>query len=562
MNMNESALREAVAPAQAASVDCGWGKVLFGRTFARRRELVEALLAERADERDIAYNVPEPHVTVAMAPQDLFVDPSYTYRLDLAASARAGAGGIRVRRATAADEPAVNRIYAARRMVPLRAGFLAGLDRATGVTVLVALNPADDAVVGVVMGIRHGAVFDDPERGASLWSLAVDPNAGCPGIGRALVDELAHGFRVARCAHMDLSVMYDNDEAAKLYESFGFVKREIYCVKKKNTINEPLYIRPEPHEAQLNIYAGIIVTEARRRGIRVSITDAASGIFELSHGGRTIKCRESLSELTSAVALSCCTDKALTSRMLTDAGLHAPAQQLADDAKSVREFLDRHGAVVVKPVDGEQGLGVHVDVSGPAEVESAIEDARQYSPNILIEEFCRGMELRVIVIGGEVVAAAERRPPTIVGDGESNIVTLIEKHSRRRAAATGGESSVPLDDETARCIRAAGHALFDIPHTGAEICVRHTANLHTGGTLHDCTDQLPGAIRAAALKAAEVLGIPVVGIDFIVDPADPERYVIIEANERPGLANHEPQPTAERFVDLLFPETRRSERLA
>ena len=560
--MNRSALLEQTDPIRPATVDCGWGKVLFGRTFPRCRDLVDALLAERANERDIAYNVPEPHVAVAMAPQELFVDPSYTYRLDLAASARVGTAGIDVRPATAADEPAVNRIYAARRMVPLREGFLAGLERAAGVTVLVALNPADGAVSGVVMGIRHGSIFDDPGCGASLWSLAVDPNAGCPGVGRALVDELAHQFREHRCAYLDLSVMYDNDEAAQLYESFGFVKREIYCVKKKNSINEPLYILPEPRELKLNIYTEIIVTEARRRGIRVSIIDAASGIFELSHGGRTIKCRESLSDLTSAVALSCCADKALTSRMLTEAGLCVPAQQLAEDPKSVREFLDRHGAVVVKPVDGEQGLGVHVDVSGPAEVESAIEDARQHSPNILVEEFCPGMEVRAIVIGGAVVAAAERRPPTIVGDGESNIVTLIEKHSRRRAAATGGESSVPLDDETARCIRTAGHALSDVPAAGEEICVRHSANLHTGGTLHDCTDLLPAAIRTAAIKAAEVLSIPVVGIDFIIDPDDPERYVIIEANERPGLANHEPQPTAERFVDLLFPETRKPDRLA
>lgn len=560
--MNESALREKTASAHAATVDCGWGKVLFGRTFARSRDLVEMLLAEREDERDIAYNVPEPHVAVAMAPQELFVDPSYTYRLDLASNARVATGGIEVRAATAADEPAVNRIYATCRMVPLRNGFLAGLEPATGVSVLVALNPADGAVAGVVMGIRHGAIFDDPESGASLWSLAVDPNAGCPGIGRALVDELAHRLRELHCAYLDLSVMYDNAEAMKLYESFGFVKREIYCVKKKNSINEPLYVLPEPRELKLSIYAEVIVTEARRRGIRVSIVDAASGIFELSNGGRTIKCRESLSDLTSAVALSCCADKALTARMLEEAGLRVPAQRLAEDSKSVRDFLDRHGAVVVKPVAGEQGLGVHVDVSGPAEVESAIEDARQYSPHVLIEEFCRGMELRVIVIGGEVVAAAERRPPTIVGDGESNIVTLIEKHSRRRAAATGGESNVPLDDETARCVRSAGHAWSDIPRAGAEICVRHTANLHTGGTLHDRTDMLPPGIRAAALKAAEVLSIPVVGLDFIVDPDDPEHYVIIEANERPGLANHEPQPTAERFIDLLFPETRKPARRA
>ena len=90
---------------------------------------------------------------------------------------------------------------------------------------------------------------------------------------------------------------------------------------------------------------------------------------------------------------------------------------------------------------------------------------------------------------------------------------------------------------------------------GQKLRVRETANLHTGGTLHDVTDELSPALRDVAERAARALGIPVVGLDLIVpDPAGDE-YVFIEANERPGLANHEPQPTAERFIDFLFPQT-------
>ena len=85
--------------------------------------------------------------------------------------------------------------------------------------------------------------------------------------------------------------------------------------------------------------------------------------------------------------------------------------------------------------------------------------------------------------------------------------------------------------------------------------MRKTANLHTGGTIHDVTARLHPALRRAAIEAAAAIDIPVTGLDFIVpDPGGPD-YAIIEANERPGLANHEPQPTAERFVDLLFPST-------
>jgi D-alanine-D-alanine ligase-like ATP-grasp enzyme len=87
------------------------------------------------------------------------------------------------------------------------------------------------------------------------------------------------------------------------------------------------------------------------------------------------------------------------------------------------------------------------------------------------------------------------------------------------------------------------------------IQVRDTANLHTGGTLHDVTDSLHTELANAALVAARALGIPVVGLDLIVAAADKPVYRVIEANERPGLANHEPQPTAERFIDYLFPQT-------
>jgi D-alanine-D-alanine ligase-like ATP-grasp enzyme len=93
----------------------------------------------------------------------------------------------------------------------------------------------------------------------------------------------------------------------------------------------------------------------------------------------------------------------------------------------------------------------------------------------------------------------------------------------------------------------------DVPAEGDEVVVRRTANLHTGGTIHDVTERTHPALIEAALKAARAIEIPVVGVDLMVkSPLDPE-YVFIEANERPGLANHEPQPTAVRFIDFLFP---------
>ena len=167
-----------------------------------------------------------------------------------------------------------------------------------------------------------------------------------------------------------------------------------------------------------------------------------------------------------------------------------------------------------------------------------------------------GEDLRIIVIGDEVVAAAVRRPPSIVGTGKHTVEQLIRKYSRRREAATGGESSIPIDDETRRCVRAAHFDMDSILDSGTSLTVRKTANVHTGGTIHDVTAELHPRLAQVAVAAATALDIPVVGFDFIVDAMDQSGYVVIEANERPGLANHEPQPTAERFIDLLFPQTK------
>ena len=105
-------------------------------------------------------------------------------------------------------------------------------------------------------------------------------------------------------------------------------------------------------------------------------------------------------------------------------------------------------------------------------------------------------------------------------------------------------------------MRDAGFDPEDVLPTGVELAVRRTANLHTGGTIHDVTSKLHPVLAEAAIQASRELDIPVVGVDLLVRDADQPDYVVIEANERPGLANHEPQPTAARFLDLLFPSTR------
>jgi GNAT-family acetyltransferase (TIGR03103 family) len=415
---------------------------------------------------------------------------------------------------------------------------------------------ADDdegAVIGTVTGVDHQRLFGDPEGGSSLWTLAVDPAAGLPGVGAALTSELASMFRARGRAYLDLSVTHDNTAAIALYEKLGFARVPVLAVKRKNAINEPLFTPAPETVDDLNPYARIIADEAMRRGIRVEVLDAETGEMRLSHGGRSVVTRESLSEFTSAVAMSRCDDKRLTRRIVSEVGVVVPRGRLATFDDRDHEFLSEVGDVVVKPTRGEQGKGITVGVGSAAELDEALTRAREQHPEVLIEQRAPGDDLRLVVIDGNVVAAALRMPAEVIGTGSHTVAELIETQSRRRAAATGGESRIPVDAVTAGTVRDSGWELDDVLPEGLRLRVRRTANLHQGGTIHDVTAEVNPALCQVAVTAAEAIGIPVTGIDLLVPDVTGADYVFVEANERPGLANHEPQPTAAAFVDFLFP---------
>ena len=609
---------------EAATLDCGWGRLVFGQTFADAAAVANALRAEAPGSRDICLYASDPHVVVGHAPNELFIDPSHTYRLELDQyrPRRRRISGVTVRTVEGLDDArAVNHLYLSNAMVTAPDERILENQQDPSFTYLIAEDAASGRVIGSVMGVDHVEAFDDPEGGTSLWCLAVDPNSSRPGVGEALARALAERFVELGRRSMDLSVLHDNLPAIRLYEKLGFRRVPVYCVKRKNPINEPLFVPGAvPGLDDLNPYARIIADEALRRGVEVEVLDAEWGELRLTSGGRSIVTRESLSELTSAIALSRCDDKRVTRRILVDAGLRVPDGVVATGGDTDLEALERFGSVVVKPARGEQGAGITVGVEDPDELRAAVARAGALCDHVLIEQRCDGDDLRIVVIDHHVVAAAVRRPAAVVGDSRHSVEELITAQSRRRAAATGGESTIPVDDVTAASasdgcsssvtswivppvcrlavprtstrspspgtepsvrpwsrstaatggestipvddvtaavLRDQGLTLGSVPGDGERVEVRGTANLHTGGTIHDVTDELHPSLADAAVVASRALDVPVTGLDLLVpDVAGPD-YVMIEANERPGLANHEPQPTAEAFIDLLFPTLRR-----
>ena len=259
---------------------------------------------------------------------------------------------------------------------------------------------------------------------------------------------------------MDLSVAHDNAAAIALYEKLGFARVPVMAVKRKNAINEPLFTHPPETVDDLNPYARIIADEAMRRGIWVEVLDAEAGEMRLSHGGRSVVTRESLSEYTSAVAMSRCDDKRLTRRLVAEAGIvvaRGPAghvRRAATTRSSTRWATSSSSRPAASRARASPSVSTVPTTwmrrwRGPA---SSI-------PEVLIEQRAAGDDLRLVVIDGKVVAAALRRPAEIVGTGHHTVRELIDAQSRRRAAATGGESRIPIDDVTEATVKEAGLVL-------------------------------------------------------------------------------------------------------
>ncbi len=214
------------AMANDVVLELGWGRLIFGQTFADAEQLAEVLRGETHGRRDICIYARESHVLVSLAPAELFIDPSHTYRLRFTEDDEPAppTSGFSVRPLTGAEEAdTINRVYVRCGMVPAPVDVIwDNQQHNDAVIYLVAVRDDDGSVVGTVTGVDHQLLFSDPEDGSSLWTLAVDPTSSLPGVGAALTRALADEFRARGRAYMDLSVAHDNTAAIALYEKLGF----------------------------------------------------------------------------------------------------------------------------------------------------------------------------------------------------------------------------------------------------------------------------------------------------------------------------------------------------
>jgi cyanophycin synthetase len=309
-----------------------------------------------------------------------------------------------------------------------------------------------------------------------------------------------------------------------------------------------------------------IVAAARRRDIPVARLDERNYV-RLGQGVHQRRIMASMTDLTSVVGVDAAQDKLLTLRLLENAGLAVPEHRCIESADDLRiAFLQMGPPVVLKPVNGHQGRGVAMSLLSLEELEQAYAGARTVCPGpFIMERQISGRAYRLLVVGDRLVAASERLLPAVEGDGEHTIqelVAILNRDPRRGPNHGFPLSWVVLDEEARATLHQQGWEESSIPPRGTRVILRQSANLSTGATARDVTDDVAPALAKEVIRAVRAVGLDIAGVDIVTPRLDQPLAVaggaIIEVNAAPGLRMHlypdqgTPRPVGDAIVEYLF----------
>ncbi len=295
----------------------------------------------------------------------------------------------------------------------------------------------------------------------------------------------------------------------------------------------------------------------------------SGSLVQLGHGVNQKRIRATMTSLTSSLAVDIASDKELTNRLLAAAGLPVPASEVVRRVDDAVRIARRIGyPVVVKPLDGNHGRGVAIDLRDEAAVRNAFDEAYEQSRRgyVLVESYIAGRDYRVLVIGGHMIAIAERVPAHVIGDGVKSVAALVEATNADPRRGVGHEkvlTRIEVNDAAVELVRAQGYEMTDVPPRGEMVKLALTGNMSTGGISIDRTFEAHPDNIDIAEEAARVVGLDIAGIDFlcpdITQPVRETGGAICEVNAAPGFRMHthptigDPQYVAKPVVDLMFP---------
>jgi cyanophycin synthetase len=315
-----------------------------------------------------------------------------------------------------------------------------------------------------------------------------------------------------------------------------------------------------------------IIKEAEKRGIPW-MQLGARFLIQLGYGVNQKRMQATMTDNTGILGVELACDKEATKRILASTGVPVPKGTVInflDDLPEAIEFVGGY-PIVIKPLDGNHGRGITIDIQNKEEAEAAYDAARQVSRSIIVERYYNGRDHRVLVVDGKVVAVAERVPAHVVGDGRSTIAELIEETNKDPNRGDGHDkilTKIELDRTSYQLLERQGYTL-DSVLAKDEICyLRATANLSTGGIAVDRTDEIHPENVWLAQRIVKIIGLDIAGIDIVTsDISRPLREVdgvIVEVNAAPGFRMHVapsqgiPRNVAGAVIDMLFPNEQAS----
>lgn len=420
---------------------------------------------------------------------------------------------------------------------------------------------------------RPGGLLDAMARGTYFGHVTEHVTLELSGlIGREVF--FGRTVRAGGPADYDLILECPRDEP----EDCAVVERLVALAMR--TVEDALAGRvPDPsaelaavaaeHEAgRLGVSTAALARAARRRGVPVRRVGGLN-LLRLGYGRYRRTVWAAMTDATSAIGMEVAGDKRLAHRILADAGLPVPeGRVVASPAEALRALRDLGAPVVVKPLAGHQGEGVHIELTSPAEVVEAFASAAGEEREALVEAYVPGKDYRVLVVGGRVSAAAELTAASVTGDGSATVAALVERVNADPARGEGHDrplTRLALGPAELAMLARQGHGPGSVPAAGERVWLRRNANLSTGGTGRDVTGDVHPEVADLCVRAAAAVGMDVCGIDLrlpAVDappPAERGAAAILEVNAAPGLrmhlAPHEgtPRDVAGDIVDLMYP---------
>lgn len=319
-------------------------------------------------------------------------------------------------------------------------------------------------------------------------------------------------------------------------------------------------------EVRFGPSTGSLVEEAESRGIPyIRLNDQS--LVQLGYGVHQKRIQATTTANTNMIAVDIAGNKHATKTLLGDMGVPVPKGYRIRHEEDLEETLERVGfPVVIKPLDGNHGKGATVGVKSLEEAHVAWEKAKEYSRWVIVEKQLVGADFRALVVNNRLIAVAKRVPAHVVGDGKQTIQELVDETNADPRRGYGHENvltEIDIDSQTMRCIRNAGYELESVLPKGEVLYLKTTANISTGGTAIDVTDEVHPENVFLFERIARIIGLDVAGVDIIAEnvsePLHENGGGIIEVNAAPGFRMHLApsegigRNVAEHVIDMLFP---------